>query len=119
MKWTLVFLCAIAGSAQTPGQNAVPKLQPYQMKALENALRTPDAATTKGFSGPSSLASFSLIYAPLSKPVELAKTCVIPLLSVPVDPDVDRGIRQEALATDPMPVLKGLPNCANGNMPAR
>jgi hypothetical protein len=89
------------------------------MKALENALRTPDAATTKGFSGPSSLAFFSLIYAPLSKPVELAKTCVIPLLSVPVDPDVDRGIRQEALATDPMPVLKGLPNCANGNMPAR
>ncbi len=44
---------------------------------------------------------------------------MIPLLSAPMDPDVDRGIRQELkgqdLGADRMPVFKGLPSCGQDN----
>jgi hypothetical protein len=48
--------------------------------------------------------------APPLAPVQFEKACAIPLLSVPSDPDVDRGIRRElkpdALSADAMPVFK-------------
>ncbi len=121
-----IFLFAVAASAQTPGQNAPPKLEPYQAKALENALGRPDTTIPKGFSGPFTAAPLSLILAPPAAPpdlivalpaaaVEFAKACVIPLLAAPMDPEVDRGIRRElkpdALGADHMPVFKGLPIC--------
>ena len=124
MKWTVAFFLCFAASAQTPGQNVAPKLEPYQLKALDNALRRPpDATTPKGFSGPFKGVSRRLILAPSVAPVELAKACVIPLLAVPMDPDVDRGIRRElkaeALGADHMPVFKGLPSCGQDSQSAR
>jgi len=124
MKWVLVaFLSSFAAGAQTPGQNAAPKLEPYQAKALENALRRPDAAAPNRFSGLFAAAPLTLILVPPSAPAQFAKACAIPLLSVPINPDVDRGIRRElkpdALAADAMPVFKGLPSCGQDNQSAR
>ena len=124
MKWALVaLLSSFAAAAQTPTQNASPKLEPYQVKALENALRRSGATAANGFSGPFTAVPLSVMLAAPSAPVQLAKACAIPLLSVPVATDVDRGIRRElkpdALAADAMPVFKGLPSCQEDNQPAR
>jgi hypothetical protein len=122
MKWSLAFFLCFAASAQTPSQNAAPKLEPYQIKALENALRRPDATIPKGLSSLFTAAPHSLILTP-GVQVEFAKACVIPLLSVPSDPDVDREIRRELtpedLGADRMPVFKGLPSCGQDNQFAR
>jgi len=129
MKWcALMFvLCSAVVGAQTPSQNAAPNSEPYQAKALENALRRPNATASNSFSG--LFATQPLLSAPILTPPmppasrEFANTCAIPLLSVPVNPDMDRSINHElkpdALSADPMPTFKGLPICRQDHQPAR
>jgi hypothetical protein len=117
-------LCAVAGSAQTPSQNAAPKLEPYQAKALENALRKPDAGAPNRFSGTfaTQTGPILMLVPPVAR-VEAANACAIPLLSVPFNPDMDLGIRHElkpgALTADPMPTFEGLPVCGLENARVR
>jgi hypothetical protein len=122
MKLWVLVLCSIAG-AQTPTPNASPKLEPYQVKALENALGMPNSGSPLRFSGPFSAAPPSLIFASAPAPVDVGKTCAIPLLSIPIDPDVDRGIRRElkpdASHGDRMPIFEGLPTCGQENSAVR
>ncbi len=121
MKWCIVVIasCCAAASAQVVTQNATPKLQPYQFKALENALRSPKAQTPNSFSGPFAKLPPLPPAAPLSpKPSmlqEVAKACAIPLLPIHGDPKIDTGIQRkmgpEAFSSDHMPIAKGLPPC--------
>lgn len=127
MKWCIFVMaswCA-AASAQVITQNAAPKLEPYQFKALENALRSPKAPATNRFSGP--FAKLPSLTAPVplspkpSMPLEVAKACAIPLLSIHGDPNIDSGIQRkmgpEAFSMDDMPIAKGLPPCPQYRRP--
>ena len=116
----LFLVWAVIGSAQTPGQNAAPKLEPYQVKALENALRGGDGKSHNSFADLfSTLLPTLILTAPRARN-EFANACVIPLLSVPVDPEIDRSIRSELKpSSDPMPAFKGLPSCGEDNQSAR
>jgi hypothetical protein len=122
MKWLALALVigALAADAQTASPNRVPALQPYQQKALENALRSPNAATSyRALLDPSTASPRRTVMIPApsvsSAPREFATACVISLIRVPFDPGADNGIRRELkpndLTADPMPAFKGLPVC--------
>ena len=128
MKWCIVVsaLCYAVAGAQTPSQNSASNLQPYQLKALKNALRNPKAPAQNSFSGPfvalPPVAAPKLLSPKSSMPIQVANACAIPLLPAPVNSDVDRGIRRsldaKVLSADPMPAIKGLSVCGQDNQPA-
>jgi hypothetical protein len=128
MKWCIVLVasCCAAASAQMLAQNTAPKLEPYQLKALENALRSPKAPAANNFSSPfANLPSQTtpLALSPKQSMLnEVAKACAIPLRSVSGDPKIDPGIQRkmgpEAFSSDHMPVAKGLPPCPQDRQPA-
>jgi len=115
MNWRtleLVLIATVAACAQSSGQNRVPKPQPEQEKALDNALRHPSASGR--FSGPftmSPLRTLPLVTSSFSqRPREFVNTCVTPFLAIPFDADTDRAIHRElrpdTLNTDRMLTLK-------------
>jgi hypothetical protein len=129
MEWRILvaaLCCAAAAGAQTPGQNAASKLQPYQLKALENALHGPKTPVANSLSAP--FAALPRLNGPVlfparSAPREIAKACAIPLVPVPINSNVDPGIRRKldpkAFSADSMPVAKGLPACPQDHQPVR
>ncbi len=84
----------LLASAAALGQE--PKLEPWREKALENALRglTPPRADEP-------------------REAEAPMRCSIPLLVVPVDPNIDPKMILKPKQPFPsrMPVIKGLPPC--------
>ena len=119
-RCVLVLVLSVTATwAQSPIPSQAASLQPYQEKALENALRSPKAATHNHWPGLFSTSPFrhAPIFTPaVSEASELGTACAIPLLLVPANGDIDSGIRQglkpDSSSADPMPTFKGLPTCA-------
>lgn len=113
-------LCCVAAAAQSRNQNAASKLQPYQAKALENALRKPGVPAANSFSRP--FVALPPVTGPkllmpnsVSVQRQVGNACAIPLRPVPANPDADGGIQRKldakAFSVDRMPVARGLPVC--------
>jgi hypothetical protein len=128
MKWCFVVpaLWCAAASAQVLDQNAS-KLDPYQQKALDNALRNPKVPATNTFAEPFAqlppLSGPGFLSPKPSAAREVAKACAIPLRSLPANSKIDPGIRRklapDAFSIDHMPAAKGLPVCRPGDTQAR
>jgi hypothetical protein len=102
----VLMIASVAAVGQQQPPAAAPNADvPPTPKALKNPLRGLDVIKEPGG---------VLIIVGRDARLE-AKTCAVPLLVVPVDPNIDPKIsidRKPAANVDHMPIAKGLPPCA-------
>jgi hypothetical protein len=125
-RWIIALLLASAAL----GQTQLPKFDPNDPAAWQNAIRTPlSVSQSQDFSKPNGSSHFVLpllrsgLLAPPSLNVspavslppshETANLCAIPLTRVPIDPKIDPGIVTDfgAQFLDNMPQAKSMPVC--------
>ena len=113
-RWLAILVLSSAAFAQAPGAAPLPKLDPGNPKAFDNALRALNPFSPKSknllvprpFSSPRMLAQIG--------PAPRPNSCAIPLLEVPVNPNIDLRIQRPINPNAPydnMPVTTGLPPC--------
>lgn len=121
MKWVItaaLVYCAVA-SAQVLHPDSAAKLQPYQLKALENGLGIAKGTATNNSLGPliklPPLNAAAVLSPRASVQIAVEGACAIPLLKAHVNSAIDAGIQRKldakAFSADNMPVAKGLPVC--------
>lgn len=93
--------------AQTLRQDVTPKLEPYQERALQNALRPPLGSPTAQFLPP----YLYLPSTPQSGTIQTGSACAIPLTPIAVDPNLDPGIQHKVQSPASMPEFKSMPVC--------
>jgi len=111
----LAFASVAALGQEQPAMPS-PNLNPNRAKAVENAVRN----LFRMNRAPRGVVRFApaprgLI---LLDPGPRERTCVVPLLEVPVDPEVDRKMTVLVPKSNvgPMPIAQGLPACVSNRL---
>ena len=109
-----IVLTGLVAAAQGPAPDPASKLDPTRAAALANALRGARLFPANPRTGVASSAKLTGIAPPAGAPG--VEACSVPLIEVPVNPDIDRGIlhrlKPEALRMDNMPSVTLLPPCS-------
>jgi len=118
MRRSLLVLAFASVAALGQEQPAMPSpnLNPNRAKAVENAVRNLFRMNTQ----PRGVMRFepSPRGLMLLEPGPQERTCVVPLLEVPVDPEVDRKMTVPVPKSNvgPMPIAPGLPVCVSNRL---
>ena len=118
MRRGLLVLAVASVAALGQEQPAIPSpnLNPNRAKAVENAVRNLFRMNTQ----PRGVVRFELSPRGLMllEPGPPERTCVVPLLEVPVDPEVDRKMNVPVPKSnvDHMPIAQGLSVCSSNRL---
>ena len=111
--FVLAFASVAALGQEQPAMPS-PNLNPNRAKAVENAVRN----LFRMNRAPRGVVRFEPAPRRLVDPGPRERTCVVPLLEVPVDPEVDRKMTVLVPKSNvgPMPIAQGLPACVSNRL---